>query len=116
MRKNKVNEKLLRGESVLGIWQSINSIDLAEISGYSGYNFIILGTEHGPMSAESCIPLICAAERTNIVPIIRISEIQKTYILKALDVGAMGIVFSMVNTLEEAKRAVSLSKYIQKRN
>ena len=60
--------------------------------------------------------MICAAERTNIVPIIRISEIQKTYILKALDVGAMGIVFSMVNTLEEAKRAVSLSKYIQKRN
>lgn len=114
MRKNKVKEKLLRGESVLGIWQGINSIDLAEMSGYSGYDFIILDTEHGPMSAESCIPLICAAERTNIVPIIRVSEIQKTYILKALDVGAMGIIFPMVSTLEEAKRAVSLSKYIQK--
>jgi len=70
MRKNKVKEKLLRGESVLGIWQGINSIDLTEMSGYSGYDFIILDTEHGPMSAESCIPLICAAERTNIVPII----------------------------------------------
>lgn len=114
MRKNKVKEKLLRGESVLGIWQSINSIDLTEISGYSGYDFIILDTEHGPMSAESCVPLICAAERTNIVPIIRVSEIQKTYILKALDAGAMGIIFPMVSTLEEAKRAVSLSKYIQK--
>ena len=114
MRENKVKEKLLRGESVLGIWQSINSIDLAEMSGYSGYDFIILDTEHGPMSAESCIPLICAAERTNIMPIIRVSEIQKTYILKALDVGAMGIIFPMVSTLEEAKRAVSLSKYIQK--
>ncbi|GAJ17675.1 unnamed protein product, partial [marine sediment metagenome] len=43
-------------------------------------------------------------------PIIRVSEIQKTYILKALDVGAMGIIFPMVSTLEEAKRAVSLSK------
>ena len=114
MRKNKVKEKLLRGEPVLGIWQSINSMDLAEMSGYSGYDFVIFDTEHGPMSAESCIPLICAAERTNIVPIIRVSEIQKTYILKALDVGAMGIIFPMVSTLEEAKRAVSLSKYIQK--
>ncbi|MDD5015804.1 MAG: hypothetical protein PHW73_12045 [Atribacterota bacterium] len=55
MKKNKVKEKLLRGESVLGIWQGINSIDLAEMSGYSGYDFIILDTEHGPMSTESCI-------------------------------------------------------------
>jgi len=114
MRKNKIKEKLLRGESVLGIWQSINSMDLTEMSGYSGYDFIILDTEHGPMSAETCIPLICAAERTNIVPIVRVSEIQKTYILKALDVGAMGIIFPMVSTLEEAKKAVSLSRYIQK--
>jgi 4-hydroxy-2-oxoheptanedioate aldolase len=112
MRKNKVKEKLLRGEPVLGIWQSINSMDLAEMSGYSGYDFVIFDTEHGPMSAESCIPLICAAERTNIVPIIRVSEIQKTYILKALDVGAMGIIFPMVSSYEEAKKAVSLSKYI----
>jgi len=70
MRKNKVKEKLLRGEPVLGIWQSINSTDLAEMSGYSGYDFVIFDTEHGPMSAESCIPLICAAERTNLVIIL----------------------------------------------
>lgn len=114
MRKNKVKEKLLRGEPVLGIWQSINSMDLAEMSGYSGYDFVIFDTEHGPMSAESCIPLICASERTNLIPIIRVSEIQKTYILKALDVGAMGIIFPMVSTYEEAKKAVSLSKYIQR--
>ena len=112
MRENIIKKKLLQGKSVLGIWQGINSMDLVEMSGYSGYDFIVLDTEHGPMSAESCIPLICAAERTNIVPIIRVSEIQKTYILKALDIGAMGIIFPMVNTLEDAKKAVNLSKYI----
>ena len=114
MRKNKVKEKLLRAEPVLGIWQSINSMDLTEMSGYSGYDFIILDTEHGPMSAETCIPLVCAAEKTCMVPIIRVSEIEKTYILKALDVGAMGIIFPMVSTLADAKKAISLSKYIQK--
>lgn len=114
MRKNRLKEKLLKGESILGIWQSINSMDLAEMSGYSGYDFIIFDTEHGPMSAESCIPLICAAERTDVIPIIRVSEIQKTYILKALDAGAMGIIFPMVKTLEDAIKAVSLSRYIQR--
>jgi len=58
MRKNRLKEKLLKGKSILGIWQSINSMDLAEMSGYSGYDFIIFDTEHGSMSAESCIPLI----------------------------------------------------------
>jgi len=64
MKKNKAKEKLINGEPILGIFQGFNSIDLTEMCGYSGYDFIILDTEHGPMSAETCIPMICAAERT----------------------------------------------------
>jgi len=62
--------------------------------GYSGYDFIILDTEHGPMSAETCIPMICAAERTGMVPVIRVSENEKNYVLRALDVGGNGNHFS----------------------
>jgi 4-hydroxy-2-oxoheptanedioate aldolase len=91
-------------------------MDLTEMCGYSGYDFIILDTEHGPMSAETCIPMICAAERTDMVPIIRVSENEKNYVLKALDIGAMGIVFPMINTAEDAKKAILLTKYIQKGN
>ena len=114
MKKNKAKEKLINGEPILGIFQGFNSMDLTEMCGYSGYDFIILDTEHGPMSAETCIPMICAAERTDMVPVIRISENEKNYVLKALDVGAMGIVFPMINTAEDAKKAIFLTKYIQK--
>jgi len=116
MKKNKVKLKLKNGEPALGIFQGFNSMDLVEMCGYSGYDFIILDTEHGPMSAETCIPMICAAERTGIVPIVRVSENEKSYVLKALDVGAMGIIFPMVNTVGDAKKAISLTKYIQKAN
>ena len=116
MKKNKAKEKLKNGEPVLGIFQGFNSMDLTEMCGYSGYDFIILDTEHGPMSAETCIPMICAAERTDMVPVIRVSENEKNYVLKALDVGAMGIVFPMINTAEDAKKAIFLTKYIQKGN
>ena len=116
MKKNKAKEKLKNGEPVLGIFQGFNSMDLTEMCGYSGYDFIILDTEHGPMSAETCIPMICAAERTDMVPIIRVSENEKNYVLKALDIGAMGIVFPMINTAEDAKKAIFLTKYIQKGN
>jgi len=114
MKKNKAKEKLINGEPILGIFQGFNSMDLTEMCGYSGYDFIILDTEHGPMSAETCIPMICAAERTDMVPVIRVSENEKNYVLKALDVGAMGIIFPMINTVEDAKKAVFLTKYIQK--
>ena len=116
MKKNKAKEKLKNGEPVLGIFQGFNSMDLTEMCGYSGYDFIILDTEHGPMSAETCIPMICAAERTDMVPVIRVSENEKNYVLKALDIGAMGIVFPMINTAEDAKKAIFLTKYIQKGN
>jgi len=66
------------------------------------------------MSAETCIPMICAAERTDMVPVIRVSENEKNYVLKALDVGATGIVFPMISTVEDAKKAIFLTKYIQK--
>jgi len=79
-------------------------MDLTEMCGYSGYDFIILDTEHGPMSAETCIPMICAAERTDMVPVIRVSENEKNYVLKALDIGAMGIVFPMINTAEDGQK------------
>ena len=114
MKKNKAKEKLINGEPILGIFQGFNSMDLIEMCGYSGYDFIILDTEHGPMSAETCIPMICAAERTDMVPVIRVCENEKNYVLKALDVGAMGIVFPMINTVEDAKKAIFLTKYIQK--
>ena len=105
MRKNKVKEKLQEGKPVIGTFQGFSSMDLTEMCGYAGYDFVILDTEHGPMTAESCIPMICAAELTDIVPIIRVSENEKNYILKALDVGAMGIVFPMINSVEDAKNS-----------
>jgi len=114
MRKNRIKEKLKKNMPVIGTFQGFSSTDLTEMCGYSGYDFVILDTEHGPMTAESCIPMICAAERTNIVPIIRVSENEKNYILKALDVGAMGIVFPMINSVKDAKKAIFLTRYIQR--
>jgi len=116
MRKNKVKEKLQHGNSVVGTFQGFNSPDLTEMCGYTGYDFVILDTEHGPMSAETCIPMICAAERSGVVPIIRVSENEKTYVLKALDVGAMGIIFPMINIIEDAVKAISLTRYIRNHN
>ena len=116
MKKNKAKEKLINGKPIIGTFQGFSSMDLTEMCGYLGYDFIILDTEHGPMSAETCIPMICAAERTDMVPFIRVSENEKSYVLKALDVGAMGIIFPMISTAEDAKKAISLTKYIQKGN
>ena len=114
MRKNIIKEKLQRKKQVFGIWQGINSMSLVEICGYSGFDFIIFDTEHGVMDVESCIPMVCAAEKFDIVPIARVIEIKKSFILKALDIGMMGIIFPMVNTREDAERAVSLSKYVER--
>ncbi|MDI9391205.1 MAG: aldolase/citrate lyase family protein, partial [Synergistota bacterium] len=68
-----LKNKLEAGEFAIGPFLGINSPDLVEIMGLSGFDFLVIDTEHGPMSPESIQHLIRAAEVRNITPIVRVT-------------------------------------------
>jgi len=68
-----------------------NSPDIVEVIALTGFDFIVIDTEHGPLSVESTQNLIRAAELRGITPITRVTECSETTILRSLDVGAHGI-------------------------
>jgi 4-hydroxy-2-oxoheptanedioate aldolase len=109
--KNTLKDKLEAGEFAIGPFLGINSPDLVEIMGLSGFDFLVIDTEHGPMSPESIQHLIRAAEVRSIVPIVRVTDQGETTILRTLDVGAYGIEVPQVNSPEAAERVVSFAKY-----
>ena len=85
-----------------------------EILGYSGFDFVIVDTEHSPTGITDAITLeniIRAAEVSGTVPLVRIPERSKIMTQKALDVGAMGIVVPWIQSGEDAKEAVKDAKY-----
>jgi 4-hydroxy-2-oxoheptanedioate aldolase len=44
-----LKKRLYQGETVLGTWNIIPSAPLIEIMGHSGFDFVIIDAEHGPV-------------------------------------------------------------------
>ncbi|MGI6574760.1 MAG: HpcH/HpaI aldolase family protein [bacterium] len=111
MRKNSIKHMMLAGKPVLGVFQGFYSPDVTEMFGFTGFDFVIIDTEHGYMSPEACQSMIRAAECVGITPIIRIPNNEREYVLRALDIGAMGVQVPMINSKADAERAGRYSKY-----
>lgn len=111
MFKNRLKERLRQGQTALGTFVSINSPDIVELMGLSGFDFVVLDAEHGPFSVETTTNLIRAAELHGVTPLTRVTEGSETTILRALDVGVHGIQVPQVNDGESARAVVQSTKY-----
>lgn len=111
MFTNELKNKLNQGGTSIGTFLTCNSPDIVEVLALSGFDFLVIDTEHGYMSVESVVHLVRAAEARNITPIVRISSASETDILRALDIGTHGIQIPQINTKEVAQLVTNYSKY-----
>lgn len=111
MRKNTLREKLDQKEKVFGTWIMTNSLDNAEILGHTGADFIMIDAEHGSMDIETAGRMVSIIRGTQATPLIRVAENELSLVKRGLDTGADGVMIPMVNSKEEAERAVSYCKY-----
>ena len=93
---NEFKSKLENGEFVYGVFVKTSDPMFNEIIGISGYDYVILDTEHGPTDIENQQNNIRACELRGILPIVRVPYIDDNVIGKALDIGAMGIQISQI--------------------
>ena len=100
------NAKVMNGTFILSGEPAI-----VEILGYAGYDFVFIDTEHALNDAHNLPELIRAADSAGIIPFVRVAENTPSRILRALDIGAAGILVPHVNTAEEAAAAVKAAKY-----
>ena len=112
MMKNSMREKMSKGEKVVGAFSNLGSTAAIECLGLAGLDFVIIDTEHGPGDVSDTLPLILAAERRNITPIVRIKDASRSSVLKMLDIGAMGLMVPFVKSIDEIKKVVEYGKYI----
>lgn len=110
MLRNRVKQKLRSGEKSVGAFLGFYSLEMVEMLGYAGFDFIVIDDEHGAFSPRDMENMIRAAELVNLVPIVRVSY-DPSGIQKALDRGAKGIQVPMVNTKEEAELVVKRVKF-----
>lgn len=103
-------DRLLRGDRLIGTLLSLPSPELAEIASDAGFDWLFLDMEHGALEARDILRLVQAA-REPCAPLVRVPENRETWIKKALDTGAAGIIVPHVNCAEDAAQAVHWGKY-----
>ena len=108
---NEFKSKLDNGEFVYGVFVKTSDPMFNEIIGISGYDYVILDTEHGPTDIENQQNNIRACELRGILPIVRVPYIDDNVIGKALDIGAMGIQISQIRCAEDVKKVIKYAKF-----
>src|SRR5438067_4237089 len=112
MRKNLVKEKIERSEPALGAWLSLPIIAAARIMARLGFDCLAVDMEHSAQNPALMADMVATiADAGTSAPIVRIPASGVEWFKWALDAGAWGVIIPMVNTAEEAQRAVAYAKY-----
>lgn len=104
-------DKIKGGQAVIGPFMKTGDPAFVEAAGWSGFDYCILDTEHGPVSIESMQNNVRAAMLSGMLPIIRVAGIGEEPIGKALDIGAMGIQVPQITCADDARRVVEYAKF-----
>src|SRR5260370_28764375 len=108
--RNVARERLEKGEMSLGVGiRTARTVDIAKMMKTSGFDWLLIDLEHGPMSIEFATTV--AALDTGISQIVRVPFMQHTMATRVLDAGALGVVMPHVDTPEQAREIVDHLKY-----
>jgi 4-hydroxy-2-oxoheptanedioate aldolase len=108
---NPVTEKLRAGQPSVGTWLTLCSPVAAEAMAHVGWDWLMVDVEHSPVGFETMVNCFRAAQLGGAAPLARVPWNDTIWIQRTLDAGAMGLVIPMVNSAEEARQAVSNTKY-----
>ncbi len=109
--KKHIKEKLKKGEKLVGLFITSTDPCLTEVAAITGYDFVVIDTEHGPLGPVEVMNHIRAAEAKEMTPVCRTTNSENTTILRLLDVGSHGIQVPQVNDMETARKVVAAAKY-----
>jgi 4-hydroxy-2-oxoheptanedioate aldolase len=111
MRTNGLREAWAQDRAALGGWLTIPSGFSAEIMAHAGFDWVCVDTQHGVIDYQQAVAMLQAVSSTAVTPLVRVPWNEPGIIGKTLDAGARGVIIPMVNSREEAERAVWACRY-----
>ncbi len=111
LKRNAFKHALAAGKLQIGLWSSLCSNIAAEIISDSGFDWILLDTEHSPNEIPDLLGQLQAMQGSATTPIIRPAWNDAVLAKRALDIGAQSLLFPYVQNAEEGRRAVASTRY-----
>jgi 2-dehydro-3-deoxyglucarate aldolase/4-hydroxy-2-oxoheptanedioate aldolase len=108
---NAFKRTIASGTRVYGTWLVSGAASTAEALGCAGFDFLVVDTEHTPIETPQVAEILRTIAGTSASAIVRPAWNDMVLIKRLLDAGAQSLLVPFVQSAEEARRAVSYTRY-----
>jgi 2-dehydro-3-deoxyglucarate aldolase/4-hydroxy-2-oxoheptanedioate aldolase len=108
---NQFKRAITSGKRPVGAWLSSGSPATAEALGFTGFDFLVVDTEHTPVDVPQMADILRAIAGTPAQAIVRPPWNDMVMLKRVLDAGAQSLLLPFVQNEDEAKRAVAFTRY-----
>ena len=109
--KNHFKQAIRAGRQQIGLWVSLANAFSAEIVAGSGFDWLLLDTEHCPAEVTTVFPQLQAVAPYPVSAVVRPAWNDKVLVKRHLDQGAQTLLVPYVSTAVEAAAAVAYVRY-----
>jgi 4-hydroxy-2-oxoheptanedioate aldolase len=105
-------KQLRAGIPKMGLFVNSSSPTVVEQLSFTGYDWLLVDTQHGPMGYESLSGMLAGIANGGAKSMVRVGAYtDRPGIQQSLDMGADGVLVPYINTADEARQAVSCCRY-----
>lgn len=108
---NRFRQDLRAGKRLIGCWASLASPITTEVLGLAGFDWLLLDAEHAPNDVVTLVPQSMALKDSTSAAVVRPPANDAIIIKRLLDAGFHDFLVPMVESAEEARRAVAATRY-----
>ncbi len=108
--KNLFKSRLLAGETQIGLWLGLGEATTAELCAGAGFDWLVIDGEHGPNDLRDVLDQLRAIGDKS-QPVVRVKDDNRAGIKQMLDIGAQTILIPMIESADQARKAVRSVNY-----
>jgi 2-keto-3-deoxy-L-rhamnonate aldolase RhmA len=106
-----MRERLAAGETLVGTFLGLGSGVAAEACGHAGLDWVLVDLEHGAGGEESLPAQLLGARAAGVHGLVRVATAERIRACRALDLGAEGVMFPMIDTVEQARACAAALRH-----
>jgi 4-hydroxy-2-oxoheptanedioate aldolase len=111
MATDPVRARWAAGEAAFAAWLTLESPSAAAAVASAGFDAVVVDLQHGNATLEDLPQLLAAIEGSPAVPFVRAAWNHPADLMRALDLGARGVICPMVGSRAEAEAFVAACRY-----
>lgn len=108
---NQLKHDVINKKTLFGCWAALGSPITTEVLGLAGFDWLLLDGEHACNDVLTFIPQLMTLKDSISAPVVRPASNDVVLIKRLLDIGFYNFLVPMVETKEEAIKAVKATRY-----